>query len=213
MYETEPRKVGSALAKDFGGNGHVMASENDVLSLGDSLFEERRRDRALVDIEERNVIVGGLMKKDDELHKVGVGLLPERLLATAKEIIEERSDVVGERVGVEIVVKRVVAVLGIETDFDVILDAPVTREDVFHLAAKIAFHLQNQPADTSAFVGGFVSQYLLRKRKHAATRFAAANSAQDGDSGEQTAFGNREPIGFFGRLRLARIMDLANDKK
>src|ERR1700730_13793393 len=198
MYETEPRKVGSALAKDFGGNGHVMASENDVLSLGDSLFEERRRDRALVDIEERNVIVGGLMKKDDELHKVGICLLPEGLLATAKEIIEERSDVVRKSVGVEIVVKGVVAVLGIETDFDVILDALVTREDVFHLAAKIALYLQNQTADTFAFVGGFVSQNLLRKRKHAATRLTATDSAQDSDSREQTALGNREPIGFLG---------------
>jgi hypothetical protein len=29
------------------------------------------------------------MKKDDELHEVGVGLLPEGFLATAKEIVEE----------------------------------------------------------------------------------------------------------------------------
>ncbi len=83
------------------------------------------------------------MKKDDELHEVGVGLLPEGLLATAKEIVEERGNVVRERVGVEIVVKRVVAVIGIETDFDVIVGALVTREDVFYLAAKIAFHLKN----------------------------------------------------------------------
>jgi hypothetical protein len=47
------------------------------------------------------------MKEDDELHEVGVGLLPERLLTPAKEIIEERRDVVGEGVGIEIVVKRV----------------------------------------------------------------------------------------------------------
>src|SRR5580658_6064750 len=153
MHETEPREVGGALAKDFGLDGHVMASKNDVLGLGDSLFEKRRRDRALVDIEERNVVVGGLMKKDDELDEVGVGLLPEGLLATSKEIIEERGDVVGERVGVEIVVKRVVAVLGIKTDFDVILDALVTREDVLYLAAKISLYLKDQTADTLLFVG------------------------------------------------------------
>src|ERR1700723_1347881 len=175
MHEAQPRKLGGALAKDLGSNRHLMAPENDVLGLGDSLFEQRWRDRALVDIEERNVVIGGLMKKDDELHKVGVGLLPEGLLATAKEIIEERGDVVRERVGVEIVVKRIVAVLGIETDFDVILDALVTREDVFHLAAKIALYLQYQTADTFAFVGGFVGQDLLRKRKHAATRLTTTN--------------------------------------
>src|ERR1700723_3384319 len=175
MHEAQPRKLGGALAKDLGSNRHLMAPENDVLGLCNSLFKERRRDRALVDIEERNVVVGGLVKQDDELQEVGVGLLPERLLATAKEIIEKRGDVVGERVGVEIVVKRVVAVLGIETDFDVILDAPVTREDVFHLAAKIAFHLQNQSADTLLFIGGFVTRKLLRKRKHADTGLTAAN--------------------------------------
>src|SRR5260221_9231066 len=190
-----------------------MAPENDVLGLGNSLFEERRRDRALVDIEEGNVVVGGLMKKDDELHKVGVGLRPEGLLATAKEIIEERGDVVCERVGVEIVVKRFVAVLEIETVFDVILDALVTREDVFPLAAKIAFSLKNQTADTFVFVDGFVSQNLLRKRKHAATRLTATNSAQDGDPRKQTALGNREPIGSLGGHRLARGMHLPHDKK
>jgi len=84
-----PCEVGGALAKDFGRDGHVMASENDVLGLGDAVFKERRRDRALIDIEERDVVVGGLMKKDDELHEVGVGLLPEGFLATAKEIVEE----------------------------------------------------------------------------------------------------------------------------
>src|SRR3984885_7214603 len=210
MHEAQPRKLGGALAKDLGSNRHLMAPENDVLGLGDSLFEQRWRDRALVDIEERNVVIGGLMKKDDELDEVGVGLLPERLLATAKEIIEERGDVVSERVGVEIVVKRVVAVLGVETDFDVILDALVTREDVFHLAAKIALYLKDQSADTLLFIGGFVSQDLLRKRKHAATGLTAANSAQDSDSREQTALGNREPIGFFSGHRLARGMHLSH---
>src|SRR5258708_15836636 len=190
-----------------------MEPENDVLGLREAVLEERRRDRALVDIEEGNVVVRGLMKKDDELHEVGVGLLPEGLLATAKEIVEERGNVVRERVGVEIVVKRVVAVLGIETDFDVIVGELVTREDVFYLAAKIAFHLQNQTADTFLFVRRFVSQNLLRKRKHAATRFTTANSAQDGDSREQTVLGDREPIGSLGGPRLARVMHLPNDQK
>ena len=153
------------------------------------------------------------MQKDDELHEIGVGLLPERLLATAKEIIEKRSDVVRERVRVEIVVKRVVAVLGIETDFDVILDTLVAREYVFYLSAKVAFHLKDQSSDAPVFVGGFVGQNLFRKRKHAATRLTATNSAQDGDSREQTALGNREPIGSLGGHRLARVMDFPDDKK
>ncbi len=123
VHETEACEVGGAFAKNFGRDGHVMASENDVFGLRDPVFEERRRDRALVDIEEGDVVVGDLVKKDDELHEIGVRLLPEGLLAAAEKIVQKRGDVVGESVGVEIVVKRVVAVLGIETDFDVIFGA------------------------------------------------------------------------------------------
>jgi len=84
-------------------------------------------------------------------------------------------------------VERVVAVVGIETDFDVILGPPVTRKDVFYLSAEVAFYFQYKAADTLRFVGRFVGQNLLRKRKEAATRLATANSAQDGDSREQSS--------------------------
>ena len=145
-----------------------MASENDLLGLRDPLFEERRRDGALVDIEEGDVVVGDLVKKDDELDEIRVRLLPEGFLAATKQIVQERSDVVREGIGVEVVVKRVVAVLGIEADFDVILGPLVTGEDVFHLAAKVAFDFEDQPADALLFVARFVGQNLLGKRVHAA---------------------------------------------
>ena len=87
-----------------------MASENDVLGLRDPFFEERRRDGALVDIEEGDIVVGGLMKEDDELDQVGVRLLPERLLATSEKVVQERGDVVCQSVRVQVIVERVVAV-------------------------------------------------------------------------------------------------------
>src|ERR1019366_4888461 len=96
---------------------------------------------------------------------------------------------------------------------DVIVGPLVTVEDVFCLAAKIALHLKDQPADALVFVGGFVGQNLLGERKHAATRLATPNSAQDGDSCEQTALGNREPIGSLGGHGLARVVHFADDKK
>src|SRR6202795_633372 len=213
VHEAKAREVCGALAIDLRRDGYVVASENDLLGLRDPFFEERRRDRALVDIEEGDVVVGDLMKEDDELDEVGVRLLPEGFLATAKEIVQKRSDVVREGIGVQVVVKRVVAVFGIEADFDVILGAPVTVEDVFCLAAKIAFHLKDQPADTLVFVGGFVGQNLLRERQHAAGSFATPNSAQDGDSREQTTLGNGEPRGSLGGYGLARVVYLADDKK
>ena len=67
MDKTEPREVGGAFSINLWDDSDVVASENDVLSLGNSLFEERWGDRALVDVEERDVVVGDLMEKDDEL--------------------------------------------------------------------------------------------------------------------------------------------------
>ena len=88
------------------------------------------------------------MKKDDELDEVGVGLLPEWFLATAEKIVQERGDVVREGVSVQVVVKRVVAVLGIEADFDVILGPLVTRREcLLPSRQKSPFHFQNQSAD------------------------------------------------------------------
>ena len=41
-------------------------------------------DRAVVDIEQRDVVVHDLVEQDDELDQVRVGLLPERLLALSR---------------------------------------------------------------------------------------------------------------------------------
>src|SRR5258708_1685488 len=132
MHKAEACEVGGALAIDLRRDGHVVVSENDVLGLRDPFFEQRRRDGALVDIEEGYVVVGGLMKKNDEFDEVGVRLLPEGLLSTSEKVVQERGDVVREGVGVEVVVERVVAVLGIETDFDVI---PLTRTGILGKAS------------------------------------------------------------------------------
>jgi len=145
VHEAEAREVGGALAIDVRRDRHVVAPENDLLSLRDPFFEEPRRDRALVDIEERYVVIGDLVKEDDELDEVGVRLLPERLLASAKEIVEEGRDVVCESIRVKVTVERVVAVVGIETDFDVILGPPVTRKDVFYLSQKSPFTSNTSP--------------------------------------------------------------------
>src|SRR5580658_3032722 len=98
MDKTEAREVGSAFPINLWGDGDIVASEKDLLGFGDPLFKEGWGDRALIDIEERDVVVGDLVEKDDELHEVGVSLLPERFLAAAEEIVQERGDIVGEGV-------------------------------------------------------------------------------------------------------------------
>jgi hypothetical protein len=45
---------------------------------------------------------------DNELDQVCVRLLPERFLAFAEQIVQQGRDVVGECVGVQIVVQRVI---------------------------------------------------------------------------------------------------------
>src|SRR6202042_1937577 len=94
-----------------------------------------------------DVVVGDLVQKDDELHEVSVGLLPEGFLATAEKVIQERRDVVGECVRVEVIVEGVIAVFRIETDFYVILGSLVTCQHVFYLSAKVALHLQDEAAN------------------------------------------------------------------
>src|SRR5580692_4764228 len=121
MHETEAREVGGTFPIDLGRYGYVVVTENDILGLRDPFLKQRRRNCALVDVKESDVVVGGLMKKDDELDEIGVRLLPERFLAAAEQVVQERSNVVRQGVSVQVAVKRVVAVLGIEADFDVIL--------------------------------------------------------------------------------------------
>jgi RHS repeat-associated protein len=118
VHKAEAYEVSGTLAINLWCDGHVVLSENDVLGLRDPFFEKRWRDGALVDIEEGYVVVGGLMKKDDEFDEVGVRLLPEGLLSTSEKVVQERGDVVSDGVGVKVIMERVVAVLGIKTDFD-----------------------------------------------------------------------------------------------
>jgi hypothetical protein len=61
------------------------------------------------------------VEKDDEFNEVCVRLLPERFLAPAEKVVQERRNVVGQRVSVEVIIQGVVAVLGAEADFDIVL--------------------------------------------------------------------------------------------
>ena len=91
-----------------------------------SFFQKFGVDGAFVDVEQGHVVVSDLVQLDDELDEVRVGLLPERLLAFAEQIVQQRRDVVGQCVGVEIVVQRVVAVVGVQVDFDVVVVTSVS---------------------------------------------------------------------------------------
>ena len=57
-----------------------------------------------VHLGERRVAIGEPAQQDHELQQVGVRLLPERLLALAEQVVQQRGDGIGHRVRVEIVV-------------------------------------------------------------------------------------------------------------
>ena len=61
-------------------------------------------------------------------------------LDSPEEVVQQRSDVIGKGVGIEVVVKRVGTVLGFEADFDVVAGASVPGEDFVHFLAEVAFH-------------------------------------------------------------------------
>jgi len=85
--ESDADKVGRSFRKHLRSHCHVVAAHDDLLGFSNSLFEKWRRDRTFVHVEERHVVIGDLVKQNDELDEVRVGLLPERLFSAAEEVV------------------------------------------------------------------------------------------------------------------------------
>jgi hypothetical protein len=58
-------------------------------------------------------------------------------------------------------VERIVAVLGVKADFDVVVAAAMAVQDQFYLAAEIPFDLQNDSTNASFRVMRFIGEDLL----------------------------------------------------
>ena len=150
----------------------------------DLALEDFGCDGAFVDVEQGDIVIGDLVQQDDEFDQIRVGLLPEWFPSLSKQVVQQRSDTVGQCIGVEIVVKRIVTVLGLEADFDIVARASAPFENAFHLAAEVPFHLQNKSADLALLVCRLIGKNLLRKRVHAATCLSTADCAEDSDACE-----------------------------
>ena len=103
---------------------HVERAEH-LLAAMYPVPKQGRIDRAFVNIEQGDVVVQRLVKQDDELDEVRVRLLPERLFALAEQIVQQRRNAVRERVGVQVVMQRVIPELGVQADLQIILAAAV----------------------------------------------------------------------------------------
>ena len=107
--------------------------------------------------------------------------------------------------------KRVVAELRIQADFDVIFAAAMTVQDLFDLPTEVALHFEDDATDSSVRVVRFVGQDLFGIREHAARTFSTAHRSQNRNAGEQSTLGNHQPIGCFRWSGSARVVNLAED--
>ncbi len=104
-----------------------------------------------------------------------------------------------------VVVKRIVTVLGVETDLDVVILSAVTSQNLFDPVAEVAFHFENETANSLFFVASTIGKNLLREGVHAATCFAGPYRSENSDSGEQSALGYDQPVRSRCRDSFARL--------
>ena len=113
-------------------------------------------------------------------------------LPSPEQVVQKRCDVVGQRVGVQIVVQRVVAVVGIQADFDVVVRRGRGLEEssltLWQKSPLTSSTSPPMPLADHALVG----DQLLGIWIHAAAGLAGADGAEDGDAGEKSALGNRQ---------------------
>src|ERR1700751_2882482 len=95
-------------------NQQVVSRGKEALRFGDLGLDFVGVYGRLVNVEQGYVAIEHLVQQDDELHQIGVGLLPEGFFATPKQIVEERSDPVSQRISLQFVVQGVVSVGRVE---------------------------------------------------------------------------------------------------
>ena len=105
---TGPRTRSSCCQIDVLLDQHEIAWRTVSCPLRSGRSSSSGIDGAFVNIEQRHVVVEHLVQQDDELDQVRVGLLPERFLALAEEVVQQTRDAVRQRICLQIVVQRVV---------------------------------------------------------------------------------------------------------
>lgn len=191
---------------------NAAGGSEERLSFSNLRLEKLGVDGAVINVEESDVAIDEPMQEDDELHDVGRGHGPERIASFTEVERDEAREGIRERVGVEIVFEWVVAVVAVERDLDIVVFAPVRRENLAHLVAEIALHLEHEPADATRGIKALVGKELLGEWAHAARRLAGPDGAEDCNSSEQTALRDGEPCGIGNRRRCRCVVKLAENE-
>src|SRR6267142_7046322 len=101
-------------------NQQVVSRAQEAFSFGDLGLDFVRVYGRLVNVEQGYIAIEHLVQQDDELHQIGVGLLPEGFLATPKQIVEKRSDTIRQRISLQFVVQGVISVGRVYCEFNIV---------------------------------------------------------------------------------------------
>ena len=108
--------------------------------------------------------------------------MPERFRRFSKQVVEQAGDCIRDGVRIQIVVQRVVAVTGIQTNLEVIVCASGLGEHGANLVAEVAFDLHHKPADFPLRILSAPSKELIDVRIHAGGRLSGAHGAENCDA-------------------------------
>ena len=89
----------------------------------------------------------------------------------------------------------------------------MSLENPAHLVAEVALHFENQTSDPLGPVVCLVREDLVRKRIHAAARFAGSDGTENGNARIETPLGNHKPFGIRRRGRFTLVVNLSSDKE
>ncbi|MCY4647120.1 MAG: hypothetical protein OXE73_09610 [Gammaproteobacteria bacterium] len=123
-----------------------------------------------------------------------VGLLPERFARLAEELVDERRDAVGHRVGIQQrIVERIPLPRAAEPDLQVVVLSAGFAQDAPDLVAEVALDFEHERARTAARIVRLPGEQLPGERVHAGGRLAGADGPDDEDAGIQSLLGDDEP--------------------
>ncbi len=152
------------------------------------------------------------MEEDQELHGVGGGHRPERVLPFAVDVGDQGCDRVGEGVLVEVFVgEGVVAVVGVEGNLEVVLPTAHGPQHLADLLAEVAFDLEHQAPKAPFGVVGRVAEELKGDGPDEGRSLAGADGAEARHSGVEALLGEGDPGRVWDPLPLGRVMALAQD--
>src|ERR1700742_899513 len=105
----------------------ITSADTDVLRPAEArpyfdqhLFQASGTDHGAEEIDQGQVSITNAMEQNHIPDKIGVRLLPKRLLALAPDRRDDGGDIECLRVGIKRVVQRVVADIAVERDLDII---------------------------------------------------------------------------------------------